>query len=364
MYEHGGDSYRYPDFTDFSANINLLGAPECAVERARAALDGITHYPQVGCDRLRQAIAELEQAEPQEIICGNGAAEVIFSLVLALKPRKAMVFAPAFQEYEQALKSVDCQVIREYLSPEQGFRITEHSLAQADDTIDMVFVCNPNNPTGRLIPPALLERIFEICRKRKIRLFVDECFLELSDGGREASLAGRLLEYPGLFLLKAFTKSYGMAGLRLGYCLSGDRALLAEMSRRGQPWNVSLPAQAAGVAALRETAFLEEARELIARERPRLAAELKKLGFRVCPSQANYLLFYSRTELCAPLLERGVLIRNCSNYAGLEAGWYRAAVRKPEENRRLLEVLEEILAQAADGKNADSYGGAPWQRIS
>ena len=155
-----------------------------------------------------------------------------------------------------------------------------------------------------------------------------------------------------------------MAGLRLGYCLSGDRALLAEMSRRGQPWNVSLPAQAAGVAALRETAFLEEARELIARERPRLAAELKKLGFRVCPSQANYLLFYSRTELCAPLLERGVLIRNCSNYAGLEAGWYRAAVRKPEENRRLLEVLEEILAQAADGKNADSYGGAPWQRIS
>ncbi len=238
MYEHGGDSYRYPDFTDFSANINLLGAPECAVERARAALDGITHYPQVGCDRLRQAIAELEQAEPQEIICGNGAAEVIFSLVLALKPRKAMVFAPAFQEYEQALKSVDCQVIREYLSPEQGFRITEHSLAQADDTIDMVFVCNPNNPTGVLTEQNMLVQLLNRCRKAGAVLVVDECFLDfvpleqeadgkssLSDYGAGChpdSMKPFLKKYTNLFLVKAFTKTFGMPGLRLGYGLCGN----------------------------------------------------------------------------------------------------------------------------------------------
>ena len=149
--------------------------------------------------------------------------------------------------------------------------------------------------------------------------------------------------FPGLFLLRAFTKSYGMAGLRLGYCLSGDGGLLSAMSRRVQPWNVSLPAQRAGVAALKEEAFLERSRQLIRRERPLLAAELEKLGLRVCPSQANYLLVKSRRELFGPLLERGVLIRDCSNYEGLGRGWYRLAVKGREENRMLLDALGAIL---------------------
>ncbi len=362
---HGGDLYGRTVDLDFSVNTNPLGVPLPVVRAVERSAQFLCQYPDPRCRELTAALASYEAVGEECVLCGCGAAELIYSYCGVIRPDCALMAVPTFSEYASALEAAGSRMMYYRLEAAENFALTDGFLRLLEQTdCQAVFLCNPNNPTGRLIPPALLERIFEICRKRKIRLFVDECFLELSDGGREASLAGRLLEYPGLFLLKAFTKSYGMAGLRLGYCLSGDRALLAEMSRRGQPWNVSLPAQAAGVAALRETAFLEEARELIARERPRLAAELKKLGFRVCPSQANYLLFYSRTELCAPLLERGVLIRNCSNYAGLEAGWYRAAVRKPEENRRLLEVLEEILAQAADGKNADSYGGAPWQRIS
>ena len=173
---------------------------------------------------------------------------------------------------------------------------------------------------------------------------MDECFLELSDAGREESLAKYLDAFPNLFLLKAFTKSYGMAGLRLGYCLCGDGALLTAMSRRAQPWNVSLPAQAAGIAALKEGAFLENARQLIRQERPFLVEELEKLGLWVCPSQANYLLVRSGKPLAGPLLERGILIRDCSNYAGLGPGWYRLAVKSREENRALLDALKAILS--------------------
>ena len=152
-----------------------------------------------------------------------------------------------------------------------------------------------------------------------------------------------LADFPGLFLLRAFTKTYAMAALRLGYCLSADRALLAAMSRTAQPWNVSGPAQAAGVAALASGDYLERSRKLIREERAFLAEELEKLGFAPCPSQANYLLFYSPEDLFTPLLERGILIRDCSNYHGLGPGWYRAAVRTREENLRFLEALRETI---------------------
>ena len=152
-----------------------------------------------------------------------------------------------------------------------------------------------------------------------------------------------LADFPGLFLLRAFTKTYAMAALRLGYCLSADRTLLAAMSRTAQPWNVSGPAQAAGVAALASGDYLERSRKLIREERAFLAGELEKLGLAPCPSQANYLLFYSPEDLFAPLLERGVLIRDCSNYHGLGPGWYRAAVRTREENLRFLEALRKTI---------------------
>ena len=232
---------------------------------------------------------------------------------------------------------------RHPLQAEEGFAATDALLEVLSETDwDAVFLCNPNNPTGQLLDPALLEEVLRLCRRRGIRLFVDECFLDLSDGWANRSLKKYILEYNGIFILRAFTKTYGMAGLRLGYCLSGDGALLSAMSRLTQPWNVSLPAQAAGAAALGEEAFLAEARALIGRERPRLGGELEKLGFTVCPSQANYLLFWSPKGIFQPLLERGILIRDCSNYRGLGPGWYRAAVKLPEENLSFIQALGEI----------------------
>lgn len=342
---HGGDLYGRSVKLDFSVNTNPLGTPLSVVRAVESSAQSLCRYPDPCCRELTAALAAYEGVRPDAILCGCGAAELIYAFCGALGAERALVPVPTFLEYGAALEAAGGEAIPYPLQEEDGFAVTEDFLAEAERTdCQVVFLCNPNNPSGQMIAPELLEEVCRVCRRRDIRLFVDECFLELSDAGRGASLAKYLDAFPNLFLLKAFTKSYGMAGLRLGYCLCGDGALLTAMSRRAQPWNVSLPAQAAGIAALEEGAFLESARQLIRRERPFLAGELDKLGLWVCPSQANYLLVRSGRPLAGPLLERGILIRDCSNYEGLGPGWYRLAVRRREENRVLMDALQEILA--------------------
>lgn len=341
---HGGDLYGRTVKLDFSVNTNPLGTPPSVVRAVEASAQSLCQYPDPCCRELTAALSAHEGVRPDAILCGCGAAELIYAFCGAVGAARALIPVPAFLEYAEALRSFGGEPVYFPLREEDGFAVTEGFLEELERTdCKVVFLCDPNNPNGRLIAPELLGAVCRTCHRRGIRLFVDECFLELSDAGREASLAGYLDEFPELFLLKAFTKSYGMAGLRLGYCLCGDGALLAAMSRRVQPWNVSLPAQAAGLAALGEAAFLEKARELIRRERPLLARELERSGLRVCPSQANYLLAWSGRPLAGPLLERGILIRDCSNFEGLGPGWYRFAVKSREEDRVLLDALREIL---------------------
>ena len=203
-----------------------------------------------------------------------------------------------------------------------------------------IVIINPNNPTGRLIADDLLEEILRICREKNIALFVDECFLSLSDGG--VDLTPSLSDFPQLFILKAFTKSFGMAGLRLGYGLSADEALLRKMSAAVPPWNVSTLAQAAGVAALGDVEFLEKNRTIIRAERPWLEEKLRKFGFWVCPSQVNYILFRGDVGLTEQLRARGVAIRDCANFEGLTSGWYRVAVRQYEENEQLIAAIRSV----------------------
>lgn len=344
---HGGGLYGHAVTLDFSVNTNPLGTPPSVIRAVEASAKRLCQYPDPCCRELTAALAAYEGTAEDYVLCGCGAAELIYSYCASIDADSALVTAPTFSEYASALSASGKRVERYHLRAEEDFALTEDFLPILECTgCKAVFLCTPNNPTGQLIPPGLLEAVCEICRKRGLRLFVDECFLDLSDGGRAASLSNHLTEHPGLFLLKAFTKSYGMAGLRLGYCLSGDGPLLEAMSRHVQPWNVSLPAQLAGVAALGEASFLLEARRLIRRERPVLAEALRSLGFRVCPSQANYLLLHSSFELYAPLLAQGILIRDCSNYEGLGPGWYRAAVKTPAENRRLTAALAEVKSAA------------------
>lgn len=341
---HGGDIYTHPVRLDFSANINPLGTPDGVIQAVKESLPQLARYPDPNCRELIQAISDFEALPEENILCGSGAAELIFSYCSALTPKKALLLAPTFCEYENALQAVGCETEPFFLEESRGFALTEAFLDCLKTTdAELLMLCNPNNPTGLPLEPSLMQKICDLCQERGIRLFVDECFLDLTENGKALSLTGSLSQYPNLLILKAFTKSYGMAGLRLGYCLSTDRELLSAMSRQTQPWNVSIPAQKAGVAALKETAFLEKACEIIHTQRPRLLNALTDLGLHPIPSKTNYILFYSQRELYAPLLEKGIQLRKCANYPGLGPSWYRIAVKRPEENDALLSALEEIL---------------------
>ena len=334
---HGGDIYDGIAL-DFSANVSPLGTPRSVTDAIERALPELYRYPDPYCRTLVQTISEYEGVPKNFVLCGNGASELIYAYCGAVRPKRAMELAPTFSEYSLALRRTGCEIVRYALDQNENFDLRKDFLPfLAREKIDALFLCNPNNPTGRLIADDLLEEILRICREKNIALFVDECFLSLSDGG--VDLTPSLSDFPQLFILKAFTKSFGMAGLRLGYGLSADEALLRKMSAAVPPWNVSTLAQAAGVAALGDAEFLERNRAVIRAERPRLEERLRELGFWVCPSQANYILFRGEAGLADRLRERGAAIRDCANFEGLGPGWYRAAVRLREENDALLDAM-------------------------
>ena len=331
---HGGDVYRHKDCLDFSANLNPLGTPESVKQAIIGSLDHIAQYPQVGCDLLREKIAEYEGVKKEEIVCGNGAAEVIFTLCRAVKPKKALLPAPTFAEYGQALESTDCKLEYYMLTENEGFVLGESYLDILHKGLDMAFLCNPNNPHR------LLKRILEKCRKLGILLVVDECFLDFVKEPEEYSLKRSLSGFNNLFILKAFTKRYAMAGVRLGYGLCSNRKLMEKMELHVQPWNVSTMAQAAGIQALTETKYVEEGRQLVFRESQWLKNEMTRIGYKVFPSEANYIFFKGPEELYEFCLRKRILIRDCSNYPGLTKGFYRIAVKRHEENVKLIQVLE------------------------
>ena len=293
---HGGDIYTRPYRIDFSANINPLGTPPAVLEAACRGVSRAADYPDIHCRKLRQAISRREEVPADQIICGNGAAELIFALAQAVKPRRALLTAPGFAEYEQALGILGdgCRTEFYLCRKEQGFRLEEDYLDRIGEELDLIFLCNPNNPTGLLIDPNLLERIMKKCRDCGVLLVLDECFNGLLPDGETHSMKKRLAGTPNLFLLKAFTKLYAMAGLRLGYGLCSDEKLLEKMHRVMQPWNVSIPAQEAGTAAMEEREFEQKSREYVARELEFMKREFGRLGITFYDSKANYLFFEDR----------------------------------------------------------------------
>lgn len=347
---HGGDVYSQPIRLDFSANINPYGTPPAVLAALQQALTKVYCYPDPYCRALVEAIAAHEGVPQDCILCGNGAAELIRSYCEAVKPKTALELAPTFAEYALGLERQGCIVERYPLLREREFLLDERILdAIRRRQPEVLFLRNPNNPTGRLIPPELLTRILHLCGELNIRMFLDECFLDLTGNGE--SMKSLIAECPQLFLLKAFTKSYGIAGIRLGYGICAEATLLSRMADTVQPWNVSLPAQAAGVAALGENAFVERARELIAVERGRMREALERLGFWVCPSDANFLLFSGEAEMDVQLRRKGIAVRNCDNFYGLSSGWYRVAVRLPAENEALIRAIAEACGR--ERKRAD-----------
>ena len=356
----------------FSVNINPLGLPEGVKSAIQNAIPDLERYPDQNCTRLREKLAGTHSLSPEHIFCGNGASELISLVTNAISPKNALVLAPTFSGYEKALKAARAKVHYHFLKSESDFTLDESVFDSIQKTApDMIFLCSPNNPTGRVIEKKLLEKMSVHCDESGIFLVVDECFLDFTERADETML--RFVEKnPHLIVLNAFTKIYAMAGIRLGYLATSNPALLHKINSLRPEWNVSTLAQIAGEAALAERDYINETRALIKQERDYLSKELKALGFRVFPSDANFILFEVNFQQFEEnfqtdggktgsksdnkvqknlnmsekidefLLKNGISLRNCGNFAGLSEKFYRTAVRTHGENVRLLEVLQKL----------------------
>ncbi|HCI73189.1 MAG TPA: threonine-phosphate decarboxylase [Lachnospiraceae bacterium] len=341
--EHGGDIYSASYRMDFSVSINPLGTPHSvrsAVIRSTASLG---QYPDVRCRDLRRKLSDRFRIPAHWITCGNGAAELIFAVAQAVKPQTALLVCPGFSEYERALRVAGCQDLRFYLCPRSGgFRIGEDILEQITEDIDMMYLCNPSNPTGILSDQELMVRILEKCRDNKVVLVVDECFLEMTSDPSRHTLMGYIADNPNLLILRSFTKTYAMPGVRLGYCITNNRQMTDRIRDSIQPWPVSIPAQMAGEAALEEEDYLKEARELIQKELRYLKQSFEVVGIQFYDSAANFLLFEGPKNLLELCAKKGILIRDCRNYRGLGTGYFRASVHTRRDNEELCGVLSDI----------------------
>ena len=336
-YTHGGDIYRNIVEYDFSVNINPLGMPLGSIRAAHEAILLAGRYPDYKGEKLCRAIAGYKNVDVDNIILGNGAAELIYTLCYAVKPRRALLAVPTFSEYEKALKAVECEIDSYYLRETEEFELGEEFVDCITEDIDIIFLCNPNNPTGRLIKPDIMMRILNKCARHNVYLCVDECFLPFVTDENRYTLTGEIAGNKQLIVLRAFTKIYAMAGLRLGYALTSNKELLSCMRSKLQPWNTSAVAQMAGVEALKDREFLDKTRELIEMERNYLMYELSQgMVDRLYAGEANFIMFKADENLYDKLMEQGIMIRSCADFEGLNENYYRIGVRSHSENQELI----------------------------
>ena len=337
---HGGDIYRNPGALDFSANCNCFGMPASVQEAAMRGVQCADAYPDPECEALREAIAAYERVKADQILCGNGASELLLAIATALQPKRALLAAPGFLEYERVLTALGAEIQWSLLSDKEEYLPGETFLDALQQTdADMVILSNPNNPTGALMLPEYIRQIVTITKERKMMLVMDECFLDFLEDADRYGAKQYLSADSSLIVLKAFTKTFACAGLRIGYLLCSDQDVLCKCKIHLPEWNVSLPATYAGIAATREWKWLRETAENIRAEREWLRARLTERGYRVFPGAANFLFFTGKAGLYEHCLSHNILIRDCSNYRGHGPGTYRVCVRRREENEWLLKVI-------------------------
>lgn len=329
-------------FLDFSQNINPLGPPPGALEAARAVISSATVYPDAGYPELRRALAGYLGVDAEHILPTNGGAEALF--LAALGParsgaRRALVLEPTFSEYAAAARAAGLEVVRRPAWREAGAGFALDPGALRDLTAsDVVFLCNPNNPTGSVLSRVEALEAANLTRSAGAALVVDEAF---ADFVPEISVAAETGD--GLVVARSFTKFFGVPGLRLG-CL-----VTPEAARYGgiQPsWPVNVAAEAAGISAASDSGFARRSVEAVSDLRSELYSGLGAIsGLRAYEGAANFLLVRGLAGMPERLSRRGVLVRGCEPFEGLGAEHFRVAVRGRADNRRLVETLRDELLE-------------------
>lgn len=346
QYEHGGNIYMYDKkIIDFSSNINPLGMPECAKD----AIDitSLSKYPDINYVGLKRAISEYTGCGINNIIVGNGAAELIHLFVRAFSIKRPVIPSPAFSEYERAAVLSGGEPILYKIEEKNGFRIDIERLIDMLNDSDAVILGNPNNPTGQALNTNKIKELIFKAYKLNIPVMIDEAFIEFIKDFHQYESLPFLDDFDNLFIVRAATKFFGMPGIRLGYGL-GSKKIIDNLDKHKEPWTVNAFADIIGRAIFNDKEFIERSRQYVNEEIKYMLNELKKnRNLHVYDTMVNFILVKLKKgtvhELKEKLLNRGILIRDASNFRYLDEKYFRVAVKKHEDNLKLIKALEETI---------------------
>ncbi len=375
MHIHGGNveeitrryGLREEEIIDFSANINPLGPSSRVIKALKENLSKIACYPDPETIKLREELSKYLKVNAENIVAGNGAVELIYLISRTLRPKKALIVVPTFSEYEFALKNVGCKIEFFPLKSRDDFKLDVGKLLEKLKKTDLLFLCNPNNPTGQLISKADMLKIIDIARRKGVFVVVDEVFMDFVEDEKKETLIQEATKRNNLFVIRSLTKFFALPGIRIGYGI-GNKKLLETLKIHQEYWSVNILAQVAGIAALKGKEYIKKTKRLIPKERKFLYRRLSKIkGLKPYPSAANFILcrlpskirkpFANAQEPCfihsvhkmdsknlqKKLIQKNILIRDCSSFRSLNDRYIRVAVRTHQENLRLINSFSALL---------------------
>jgi threonine-phosphate decarboxylase len=332
---------------DFSASINPLGCPPGLQGAIIKDFHSVLNYPDIDSFDLVSRLSEYHGIDRDYILVGNGSTEFMYWIPMVFKPEKALIVTPAFSEYEKGLAISGAEV--SYFQADEGkdFTVDIDLLCnRMKEEFDIVYFCNPANPTGVLTSKNELCRVIGCAGEIGTLVVIDEAFIDFVE---DESVKKEILVSPNLIVLRSMTKFFGIPGLRLGY-LMADPSYIVKIRENRIPWTVSALVQGAAAKVLFDKDYIKRTREYILTERKFFRNTLNKItGLRAFESAANFLLVsmnerigLNSTELRGRLAVEGILIRDCSNFQGLEDRYFRVAVKRHEQNMTLIEKLKEV----------------------
>lgn len=331
---------------DFSSNINPF-IVESMDKIVAAGVENLQKYPDIKYRRLRKNIADYLRVEDSYIIPGNGATEIIYLLMRNLSGRLAII-NPTFSEYRKGAEIAGLSVVDFVMDWKKDFKLDLDEIYRRKDEFDSIFICNPNNPDGSVRE---IKKLLEFAEKEGKLLIVDETFIEFADSEKERSLVNMVEKSKNLFIIRAVTKFFGIPGIRLGYGISSNRELLQKMYDEKEPWTINSFADSASDFIFKEEEYIRKSKEYFSKERVCMINEINKIGgIKAFNSNANFILvrFENRNVLDVKenLLKRaGLLIRDASNFIGLDSSFARVAIKNHEQNTVLVDALRSVLGE-------------------
>lgn len=339
------------DIISFSANVNPLGISHRIRRELASHLDVISRYPDREYTALRCAMAAYAGTAPENILVGNGATELISLFVQNLKPKKAMILGPTYSEYERAVTLAGGSTVCYPLQEKEDFQLNTDSLcACLSSDLDLLILCNPNNPTGTAVNRTQLRPVLEVCRRLQIFVLIDETYVEFTPQESEISAIPLTDEYKNLVILRGTSKFFAAPGLRLGYAVTGDVSLISKAEGRKDPWGINSIAELAGQLMFSDADYITQTRELIFGERTRLFRELSSWpSIKLYPTMGNYQLVrilkegVTSGQVFDHCIRQGLMIRDCSSFPTLDNTYFRFCFMMPQDNDLLVQALREIL---------------------